>query len=144
MQYRDLRDFIAALEEKGELKRIRAEVDPYLEMTEICDRTLKAGGPALLFENVKGHSMPVLGNKHNWSSQAYDFVQVQVSTRAPRWHGWHGRCSGARPLSTLAGALAHAVREHAQRTALCDGGSLRACAAIHQRNVRPRRPGGAL
>ncbi|MHC9034718.1 UbiD family decarboxylase, partial [Cobetia marina] len=62
MQYRDLRDFIAALEEKGELKRIRAEVDPYLEMTEICDRTLKAGGPALLFENVKGHSMPVLGN----------------------------------------------------------------------------------
>ena len=52
MQYRDLRDFIAALEEKGELKRIRAEVDPYLEMTEICDRTLKAGGPALLFENV--------------------------------------------------------------------------------------------
>ncbi|MGB2148425.1 4-hydroxy-3-polyprenylbenzoate decarboxylase [uncultured Cobetia sp.] len=62
MQYRDLRDFIAALEEKGELKRIRAEVDPYLEMTEICDRTLKAGGPALLFENVKGHNMPVLGN----------------------------------------------------------------------------------
>lgn len=62
MQYRDLRDFIAALEEKGELKRIRAEVDPYLEMTEICDRTLKAGGPALLFESVKGHSMPVLGN----------------------------------------------------------------------------------
>lgn len=62
MQYRDLRDFIAALEEKGELKRISVEVDPYLEMTEICDRTLKAGGPALLFENVKGHTMPVLGN----------------------------------------------------------------------------------
>ncbi|WP_088743705.1 4-hydroxy-3-polyprenylbenzoate decarboxylase [Cobetia sp. QF-1] len=62
MQYRDLRDFIAALEDKGELKRISVEVDPYLEMTEICDRTLKAGGPALLFENVKGHTMPVLGN----------------------------------------------------------------------------------
>jgi len=62
MKYRDLRDFIALLEEKGELKRIKQEIDPYLEMTEICDRTLKAGGPALLFENPKGHDMPVLGN----------------------------------------------------------------------------------
>jgi 4-hydroxy-3-polyprenylbenzoate decarboxylase len=62
MQYRDLRDFIAQLESRGLLKRIQAEVDPYLEMTEICDRTLRAGGPALLFENAKGHSVPVLGN----------------------------------------------------------------------------------
>ncbi|HHX82008.1 MAG TPA: 4-hydroxy-3-polyprenylbenzoate decarboxylase, partial [Pseudomonadaceae bacterium] len=49
-------------EQQGELKRITAEVDPYLEMTEICDRTLRAKGPALLFENPKGYSMPVLGN----------------------------------------------------------------------------------
>ncbi|MBD3898562.1 4-hydroxy-3-polyprenylbenzoate decarboxylase [Halomonas sp. ML-15] len=62
MKYKDLRDFIAALEERGELVRVSAEVDPYLEITEICDRTLRAGGPALLFENVKGHSMPLLGN----------------------------------------------------------------------------------
>jgi 4-hydroxy-3-polyprenylbenzoate decarboxylase len=62
MQYRDLRDFIAQLESRGLLKRIQAEVDPYLEMTEICDRTLRAGGPALLFENPRGHSVPVLGN----------------------------------------------------------------------------------
>lgn len=62
MKYRDLRDFIEALEARGELKRISAEVDPYLEITEICDRTLRAGGPALLFENVKGHDMPLLGN----------------------------------------------------------------------------------
>ncbi|WP_249976838.1 4-hydroxy-3-polyprenylbenzoate decarboxylase [Vreelandella olivaria] len=62
MKYNDLRDFIAALEAQGELKRIQAEVDPYLEITEICDRTLRAGGPALLFENVKGHDMPLLGN----------------------------------------------------------------------------------
>lgn len=62
MKYNDLRDFIAALEAQGELKRIKAEVDPYLEITEICDRTLRAGGPALLFENVKGHDMPLLGN----------------------------------------------------------------------------------
>ncbi|MFP5506717.1 MAG: 4-hydroxy-3-polyprenylbenzoate decarboxylase, partial [Gammaproteobacteria bacterium] len=62
MNYRDLRDFIRQLEQQGELKRIRAEIDPHLEMTEICDRTLRAGGPALLFENPKGHTIPVLGN----------------------------------------------------------------------------------
>ena len=62
MKYQDLRDFIAQLESRGELKRITAEIDPYLEMTEICDRTLRAGGPALLFENPKGSAVPVLGN----------------------------------------------------------------------------------
>ena len=62
MKYNDLRDFIAKLEQEGELKRITIEVDPYLEMTEICDRTLHAQGPALLFENPKGHDIPVLGN----------------------------------------------------------------------------------
>ncbi|MBM3391753.1 MAG: 4-hydroxy-3-polyprenylbenzoate decarboxylase [Betaproteobacteria bacterium] len=62
MKYRDLRDFIAQLEQRGELKRIAAEVDPHLEMTEVCDRVLRAGGPALLFERPKGHTMPVLGN----------------------------------------------------------------------------------
>jgi 4-hydroxy-3-polyprenylbenzoate decarboxylase len=62
MKYRDLRDFIAQLENQGELKRIAAEIDPHLEMTEICDRVLKAGGPAVLFEKPKGHTIPVLGN----------------------------------------------------------------------------------
>lgn len=62
MQYKDLRDFIEKLESMGELKRVSIEVDPNLEMTEICDRTLRAGGPAILFENVKGHTIPVLGN----------------------------------------------------------------------------------
>lgn len=62
MKYNDLRDFILFLEKRGELKRIAIEVDPHLEITEICDRTLKMGGPALLFENVKGHTIPVLAN----------------------------------------------------------------------------------
>ena len=62
MKYRDLRDFIQALEQRGELRRISTEVDPCLEMTEICDRTLRAGGPALLFENPRGSDIPVLGN----------------------------------------------------------------------------------
>ncbi len=62
MKYRDLREFIDFLEARGELKRITTPVDPNLEMTEICDRTLRAGGPALLFENPVGHNTPVLAN----------------------------------------------------------------------------------
>lgn len=61
-RFTDLRDFIATLEAEGQLVRIKAEVDPNLEMTEIADRTLRGGGPALLFENPKGYSMPVLVN----------------------------------------------------------------------------------
>ncbi len=62
MKYRDLRDFIEQLEAQGELKRITHPVDPNLEMTEIADRTLRAGGPALLFENPVGSDIPVLAN----------------------------------------------------------------------------------
>ena len=62
MKYKDLRDFIKALEKQNLLKRISHSVSPELEMTEICDRTLKNEGPALLFENPTGHSIPVLGN----------------------------------------------------------------------------------
>ncbi|MDO6567944.1 4-hydroxy-3-polyprenylbenzoate decarboxylase [Alteromonas sp. 1_MG-2023] len=62
MKYKDLRDFIHQLEAKGELVRISQPIDTDLEMTEIADRTLRAGGPALLFENPKNHSMPVLAN----------------------------------------------------------------------------------
>ena len=62
MKYKDLRDFIHQLEAKGELVRISKEIDTDLEMTEIADRTLRAGGPALLFENPKNHTMPVLAN----------------------------------------------------------------------------------
>lgn len=62
MKYHDLREFIQLLEQAGELKRIKQTVDPYLEMTEIADRVLKQGGPALLFENPNGFSMPVLCN----------------------------------------------------------------------------------
>jgi 4-hydroxy-3-polyprenylbenzoate decarboxylase len=62
MAYSDLREFIAALEKAGELKRIPFEVDPYLEITEFADRAVKGGGPALLFEKPKGSSVPLLIN----------------------------------------------------------------------------------
>src|SRR5512147_2438104 len=69
MPYRDLRDFIDQLERDGELKRVRARVDPRLEMTAFCDRVLRRGGPAILFESPAGDfrgpsgaPIPVLGN----------------------------------------------------------------------------------
>ena len=62
MIFKDLRDFIAALEKEGELKRVSTEVSSHLEVTEISDRTLKSQGPALLFENIKGSSIPLLAN----------------------------------------------------------------------------------
>ena len=62
MPYADLRDFMSQLELRGELKRVAAEVSPRLEMTEVCDRLLRQGGPAVLFERPAGHSIPVLGN----------------------------------------------------------------------------------
>jgi 4-hydroxy-3-polyprenylbenzoate decarboxylase len=62
LRYRDLREFLSQLEAQGELKRIGAEVSPRLEMTEVADRVLRAGGPALLFERPAGHAIPVLAN----------------------------------------------------------------------------------
>ena len=62
MSYRDLTDFVRALEKRGELHRISAEVDPVLEITEITDRTVKTGGPALLFERPKGSRIPLITN----------------------------------------------------------------------------------
>lgn len=62
MKYSDLRDFIAKLKQSGELKEVTMPVSPILEMTELCDRTLRAAGPALLFTKPTGHTIPVLGN----------------------------------------------------------------------------------
>jgi 4-hydroxy-3-polyprenylbenzoate decarboxylase len=62
MKYKDLREFLSALEKQGQLKKITQPVDPFLEITEICDRTLKAAGPALLFEQPKESKIPLLAN----------------------------------------------------------------------------------
>src|SRR5581483_6324216 len=63
MPLADLREWIALLEREGELVRIGAEVDPHLEITEIVDRTVRSGGPALLFERPKGSEHPLLINQ---------------------------------------------------------------------------------
>ena len=62
MKYRDLRDFVSQLEARGLAKRVTVPVSPKLEMTEICDRVLRAGGPAILFERPSGFEVPVLAN----------------------------------------------------------------------------------
>ncbi len=62
MSYRDLREFIQALEDAGDLKRIRQTIDPHLEITEVADRVLRAGGPALLFEHPGDSAIPLLAN----------------------------------------------------------------------------------
>src|SRR5574337_396644 len=75
MAYEDLRGFIAALEQRGLLKRIKTQVDPILEVTEITDRVSKRLGPALLFERVKDSSMPLLINA--FGSEAHLCLALQ-------------------------------------------------------------------
>lgn len=82
MIFQDLKEFIAFLEDKKELVRIKAEVDPVLEVTEITDRISKKGGPALLFENVKGPRMPIVINlfgsyqRMSWALGVDDFGKI--------------------------------------------------------------------
>jgi 4-hydroxy-3-polyprenylbenzoate decarboxylase len=78
MAYRDLREFITALEKSKELRRISVEVDPYLEITEFADRAVKNGGPALLFEKPKGSSVPVLIN--SFASMRKMEIALQVDS----------------------------------------------------------------
>ncbi|MDO5653010.1 MAG: 4-hydroxy-3-polyprenylbenzoate decarboxylase [Brachymonas sp.] len=77
MTYRDLREFIAQLEAEGQLRRVAEPVSPHLEMTALCDRVLRKQGPALLFENVPGHTMPVLGNLFGTQQRVAQAMGVQ-------------------------------------------------------------------
>lgn len=81
MRYKDLRDFIDQLEKRGELVRVKTEVDPYLELTEICDRTIRQKGPALLFENPKNNKIPILANLFGTAERvAYGMGEESVDT----------------------------------------------------------------
>jgi len=96
LAFKDLREFVEFLEEKGDLKRIKVEVDPILEITEITDRVSKTKGPALLFENVKGSKYPVLINtfgsfeRMSWSlgvdnlNEVASRIRNMMPTDAPR------------------------------------------------------------
>lgn len=112
MAYKDLREFIQRLESAGELRRIRTEVDPELEIAEIANRVVKAGGPALLFEKVKGHEVPVLTNHFGsprrmaWALGVEDIEEIRrrieglVKQRPPSSLG--DRMRAARELLRLA------------------------------------------
>ncbi len=90
MAYDDLRSFLRALESDGDLARVHAEVDPYLEVGEIVDRVNKAGGPALLFENVRGSAMPLAMNVYGTDRRmlkalgltSYDDISEKIARAA--------------------------------------------------------------
>ena len=87
----DLRDWIALLEREGELVRVAAEVDPHLEITEITDRVVKSGGPALLFENPKGSEHPLLINQFGTERRMCLALGVETPRRGRRASS--ARCS---------------------------------------------------
>ena len=89
MKYKDLRDFISFLESRGELKRIKAPVSCELEIAEVCDRVVKRGGPALLFENVEGYDIPVLINMFGTERRMAWALGVEA------WTTWWNRCIGS-------------------------------------------------
>ncbi len=82
---RDLSAFITLLEKKGQLRRVKTEVDPYLEISAIADRVMKSGGPALLFEKVKGSAYPLLINAFgSWERAALAFGVKKIDDAADR------------------------------------------------------------
>jgi len=83
MPFADLQDFIHALENKGMLRRVKAEVSQDLEIAEITDRVVKSGGPALLFENVRGHSIPVAINLFGSDARMALALEVESVEKLP-------------------------------------------------------------
>ena len=90
MKFKDIREFIAFLESKGELVRIKTPVSRDLEITEITDRVVKRGGPALLFEKVEGYDIPVLINAYG-SAQRTAWALGVERLRRPRGPAAHDR-----------------------------------------------------
>src|SRR3989440_7486904 len=120
MPARDLRDWIALLEREGELVRVSAEVDPDLEITEIVDRTVKAGGPALLFEHPKGSEHPLLINQFGterrmclaFGEPSLDAVgrklEDVLEMQPPQ--GLVEKVKGLKKLKSIADSMPHSVR----------------------------------
>ena len=102
MNFKDLRDFISFLESKGDLRRITTPVNPELEITEICDRTVKQGGPALLFENVEGYDIPVLINMYGSEQRmAWALGVEKLDDLVQRVQGILGLMQGGAPKGIM-------------------------------------------
>src|SRR3954463_2508688 len=120
MPTRDLREWIALLEREGELVRVTAEVDPHLEVTEIVDRTVKAGGPALLFERPKGASHPLLINQFGterrmclaFGVERLDDIAAKLEDGLERQppKGLVDRVRGVKKLKSIADSLPQTTR----------------------------------
>jgi 4-hydroxy-3-polyprenylbenzoate decarboxylase len=127
----DLRAWIALLERKGELHRVEAEVDPYLEVTEITDRVVKSGGPALLFEKVKGASHPLLINQFGTERRmclAFDAPSLDdVATKLEDVlemqppQGLVEKVKGLKKLKSIADSLPKTVRSGACQEVVLTG-----------------------
>ncbi len=105
MKYQDLRDFIAQLETAGELVRIQDAVSPILEMTALCDRVLKAQGPALLFEQPTGYTMPVLGNLFGTTHRVALGLGIEAADKAAHAHTESDTLGSLREIGILLSAL---------------------------------------
>ena len=127
MPYRDLREFIAFLETKGDLRRISAPVSPELEITEIAYRLMRSDGPALLFENVIGYDMPVAINlfcaerRMNWALEVDDADDLAVRLESMIDMALGGPPQGLLNKLRTLGRLAHigAYQSHTVRNAPC-------------------------
>ena len=96
MKFKDIREFIAFLEDRGELARVKTPVSCDLEITEINDRVVKSGGPALLFENVQGYDIPVLINTYGSAQRtAWALGVEQLDDLADRVRKLLGLMQGA-------------------------------------------------
>jgi 4-hydroxy-3-polyprenylbenzoate decarboxylase len=130
----DLRSWIALLEREGELHRVPAEVDPYLEITEITDRAVKSGGPALLFENVKGTERPLLINQFGterrmclaFGAESLDEVGRRVGDvlemQPPQ--GLVEKVRGLKRLKSIADSQPKRVRSGACQEVVLEGGDV--------------------
>src|ERR671936_1818280 len=127
----DLREWIRLLEREGELTRVAAEVDPYLEITEIADRTVKAGGPALLFDRPKGSDHPLLINQFGTERRmclAFDAPSLDdvarrleevLEMQPPQ--GLVDKVRGLKKLKSIADSLPQSVRRGAAHEVVLKG-----------------------
>src|ERR671915_541452 len=127
----DLREWVALLEREGELVRVGAEVDPYLEVTEITDRTVKAGGPALLFEHPKGAERPLLINQFGTERRMCLALGVErlddvgrrledvLEMQPPQ--GLVEKVKGLKKLKSIADSMPKSVRRAAHHDVVLEG-----------------------
>src|SRR6266704_4507876 len=130
----NLRDWIALLEREGELARVSVEVDPHLEVTEIVDRTVRAGGPALLFERPKGASHPLLINQFEterrmclaFGVERLDDVAARLADvlemQPPE--GLAAKVRGLKTLKSIADSRPKVVRRGASQEIVLRGGDV--------------------